>query len=146
MSRVLTPGEIKSLFRQLVKAAGGVEACGVELEVSHQWISDLQNVNKPECLPTFMQIMALEVVAKRPVLTGAAARAVKGEVDDNIADAAVSAVAASAKVLRLVHDMDRDGERTLAEIRDVQKETQENAREAQELADAAARLTPKAAG
>lgn len=141
--RVLTPGEVKSHFRQLVKAAGGVEACGIELGVSHQWISELQNPNKPEAMPTFAQIMALEAVAQVPILTGAAARAIKGEVDNDIADAAVAAVAATAGVLRLVHDMDRDGQRDTGEIRAVQRATQDAAREALELADAAARLTPK---
>lgn len=144
--RALTPGEVKSHFRQLVKAAGGVEACGVELGVSHQWISELQNPNKPEAMPTFAQVMALEVVAGVPVLTGAAARAIKGEVDDQIGDAAVAAVSASAHVLSLVHDMDRDGKRDPGEIRAVQRAAQQSAKEALELADAAARLTPQAVG
>jgi hypothetical protein len=144
-ARALTLGEVKAHFRQLVKAAGGVEACGIELGVSHQWISELQNPNKPEALPTFMQIMALEVVAKQDIVTGAASRAIKGQATDDIADAAVAAVAASADVLRLVHDMDRDGKRDHGEIRAVQRATQENARGALELADVAARLTPKVA-
>lgn len=143
MSRVLTDGEIKALFRQLVKAAGGVEACGVELGIAHQRVSLLQNQKAPD-MPTLRQIMALEVVAQSPVISGAMARAIKGDAVEMVSLAAVEAVQASAGALRLVHDMDADGHRDADEIRRVQQATQDNLREARELADAAAALTPGA--
>lgn len=143
MSRALTDGELKALFRQLVKAAGGVEACGVELGVKHQRISLLQSPTAPD-MPTLRQIMALEVVAEAPVVSGAMARAIKGEAVEIVSLAAVEAVQASAGALRLVHDMDSDGHRDPDEIRRVQKATQDNLREARDLADAAAALTPGA--
>lgn len=143
MSRILPDGEVKALFRQLVKAAGGVEACGVELGIKHQRVSLMQAVDKPD-MPTLRQIMALEVVARSPIVSGAMARAIKGEEVEIVSLAAVEAVQASAGALRLVHDMDADGHRDADEIRRVQKATQDNLREARELADAAARLSPGA--
>ena len=56
----------------------------------------------------------------------------------------IEAVQASAEALGSVHAMDADGSRTEAEIRDVQQRTQKMLREAQEAADAAARLKPGA--
>lgn len=141
MPRVLTPGEVKALFRQLVTAAGGVEACGVTLGVSHQRVSTLQNVNQDD-MPTLAQIMALEVVAGVPIITGAASRAVSGEASAEITDVAVAAVSCSANVLRLVHDMDRDGKRDASEIRDFNRAAQDHLEKAQRIADAAARLKP----
>ena len=143
MSRALTDGEVKALFRQLVKAAGGVEACGVELGVKHQRVSLLQSQTAPD-MPNLRQIMALEVVAQSPIVSGAMARAIKGEAVEIVSLAAVEAVQASAGALRLVHDMDCDGQRDPDEIRRVQKATQDNLREARELAAAAAALTPGA--
>jgi hypothetical protein len=141
MSRALTPGEVKALFRLLVEKAGGIEASGVVLGVSFQRVSTLQNVNQPD-MPTLAQIMALEVVAGVPVITGAAARAIEGERAADIADLAVAVVTSGAKTLRLVHDMDRDGKRDTAEIRDFTRATQEHLSEAQALADAAKAMTP----
>ena len=141
MSRALSDGEVKALFRQLVKAAGGVEACGVELNVTHQRVSLMQNNNAPD-MPTLRQIMALEVVAGRPIITGTAARAIEDEADENLRDAIVDAVAATAEALSAVHLMDADGERSEAEIRSVQTKTQRALAEAQEAADLAARLKP----
>ncbi|WP_298699217.1 helix-turn-helix domain-containing protein [uncultured Brevundimonas sp.] len=81
MSRGLTDGEIKALFRQLVKAVGGVEAAGVELGVSHQRVSVLQSPAAAD-MPTVRQIIALEVVAKAPVVSGPWFRAIKGQDED----------------------------------------------------------------
>ena len=144
MSRMLETGEVKALFRQLVKAAGGVEACALELGISHQRVSHLQNASNGE-EPTFRQIRALEVVAGAALVTGAAFRAVQGAADDSVSMAAVETVQSAATALRLVHDMDADGRRCEAEIRKVQEATTKNLKEARELADAAARLTPGAA-
>ncbi|MBX9707903.1 MAG: hypothetical protein K2X61_08235 [Caulobacteraceae bacterium] len=141
MSRALTDGEVKALFRQLVKACGGVEACGVELGVSHQRISLLQSPNAPD-MPTFRQIMTLQAVCGRAIVTGAATRACEGEADEALATAMVESVQASAEALGAVHAMEADGERTEAEIRDVQTKTQNAVRQAQEAADVAARLKP----
>lgn len=143
MSRPLTFGEKKALFRQLVKAAGGTQGCALELSVTHQWISDLQNVRKP-CLPTWEQIETLEVIAQAPIFTGAHARAIAGDEVVEVAAAVVAAVGAGAKALRLVHDMDSDGERGEGEIRAVQEAARENFECAQEAMAAAARLSAKA--
>lgn len=145
MSRELTDGEIKALFRQLVKAAGGVEACAVELGVKHQRVSILQSPTAPD-MPTFRQIMRLEVVAGRDIVTGAASRAVTGQEDETLATAMVEAVQASADALGAVHAMEADGVRTEAEVRAVQAKTQRAVAEAQQAADAAARLKPGRVG
>lgn len=139
MSRALTDGEVKALFRQLVKACGGVEACGVELGIKHQRVSLLQSANAPD-MPSFRQIMTLEVVAGRPIVTGAAARAVEEEADDQLRDVIVDSVAATAEALAAVHLMEADGERSEAEIRDVVGKTQAALVKAHAAADAAARL------
>lgn len=144
MSRMLDTGEVKALFRQLVKRAGGTEACAVELGISHQRVSFLQNASN-EDEPSFRQIRALEFVAGADIVTGAASRAVIGEVDDCVSMAAVESVQTAATALRLVHNMEADGVRDVGEIRLVQEATQKNLAEAQELADAAARLKPGAA-
>lgn len=141
MSRILTDGEIKALWRQLVKAAGGVEAAGVELGISHQRVSLMQAARTPD-IPNIRQIMALEVVAQQPIVTGAMARAIEGEADEGLTAAVVGAVTASAEAMGLVHAMEADGHRTEAEIRAVNTVLQKNLREAQEAADAGARLTP----
>lgn len=143
MSRALTEGEIKALFRQLVKAAGGVEAAAIDLGCKHQRVSLLQCVRAPD-MPSFRQILTLEAVVGRAIVTGAAARAIEGAAEDQLKDAMIEAVQASAEALGSVHAMDADGSRSEAEIRDVQLRTQRMLREAQEAADAAARLTPGA--
>ena len=143
-ARALEPGEIKALFRQLVKAVGGVQAAGVELGVSHQRVSVLQNPANPD-LPTLVQVLALEVVAGRPIVTGAAARAISGAADDSMTAAAVASVASSADLIARVHAMEADGVRSQADIRSVQEAAQKNLREAQEAADAAARLSGEGA-
>ncbi len=144
MSRMLETGEVKALFRQLVKAAGGVEACAVELGISHQRVSHLQNASNSD-EPTFRQIRTLEVIAAAPIVSGAQFRAIRGEGDDCVSMAAVETVQSAASALRLVHDMDADGRRDEGEIRRVQEAAAKNLKEARELADAAARLTPGAA-
>jgi len=139
MSRVLEDGEVKALFRQLVKACGGVEACGVELNIKHQRVSLMQTVSAPD-MPTLRQIMALEVVAQSPIVSGAMARAIKGEADEVLAMAMVESVQATAEALGAVHAMDADGHRSEAEVRSVVAKTQRALREAQQAADAAAQL------
>lgn len=140
MSRALESGEVKALFRQLVAAAGGVEACGLTLGVSHQRVSQLQSVNNPD-MPTFAQIMALEVVAERPIITAVAAQAIEGHAAEDLSTQAVAVVSQGARTLQLVHDMDADGARTEAEVRAVQRATQESAEAAERLAASAARLS-----
>lgn len=141
MSRPLSSGEVKALWRQLVKAAGGVEAAAVELGIKHQRVSLLQSPSAPD-MPSFMQIMSLEAVVGRDIITGAASRAIKGEDDEAVQAAVVEAVQASAAALGAVHAMDADGHRTEAEVREVQKSTQKALAEAQQAADAAQRLKP----
>lgn len=141
MSRAITDGEIKALFRQLVKAAGGVEAAAVELGCKHQRVSLLQSVSAPD-MPNLRQILTLEAVVGRAVVTGAAARAIEGEADECVTGALVESVQASAEAMGLAHAMDADGERSEAEVRAVQASTQRALLEAQQAADAAARLKP----
>ncbi|PVM90678.1 hypothetical protein [Caulobacter endophyticus] len=144
MSRSLTPGELKAHVRQLVSAVGGLEAAAVILGVSVQRVSTLQNIRHDDQM-TMLQICALEAVAGRDIVTGAASRAITGEGPASIVAAAVGAVAASAAALESVHLMDADGRRDPGEIRDVQKATRSLADSAAKLADAAAALTPGAA-
>ncbi|PLR25080.1 hypothetical protein SGCZBJ_12660 [Caulobacter zeae] len=144
MSRSLTPGELKAHVRQLVAAVGGLEAAAVILGVSVQRVSTLQNIRHDDQM-TMLQICALEAVAGRDIVTGAASRAITGETPSSIVAAAVGAVAASAAALESVHTMDADGHRDPGEIRDVQKVTRSLADHATRLADAAAALKPGAA-
>ena len=68
----MTPARVKSLVFQLVKAAGGVEASGAVLGVSHQRVSQLQSLNHAD-MPTLMQVIALEAFVGHPILTAALA-------------------------------------------------------------------------
>ena len=68
----MTPARVKTLVFQLVKAAGGVEAAGAVLGVSHQRVSQLQSLNHAD-MPTLMQVIALEAFVGQPILTGALA-------------------------------------------------------------------------
>lgn len=73
------PKLLKALFRQLVKAVGGNEACGVELQVSHQRISQLANVQNAEMareLPTWDQVWRLESVLGRSIVFAGLAHSV----------------------------------------------------------------------
>ncbi len=145
MSRMLTDGELKALFRQLVAAAGGVEAAGIELGVKHQRVSLMQSPGNAD-IPSLRQIMTLEVVAGSPIVSGAMARAIAGEVDETLTAAMVGSVSASAEAMGAVHAMEADGHRSLSEIRKVQKTTTRNLREAQEAHDLAMKLSPGPAG
>lgn len=141
MSRVLEDGAVKALFRQLVTAAGGIEAAGIELGASHQRISKLQSPGNTE-LPSLRQIMVLEAVAGSAIVSGAMARAIEGEADESLATAMVDTVTASAEAMGAVHAMEADGHRSLAEIRSVQKKATRTLREAQEAHALAMRLSP----
>ncbi len=140
-ARILDDGEVKALFRQLVTAAGGVQAAGIELGVSHQRVSLLQSPGNAE-IPNLRQIMALEVVAGQPIVSAAVARAITGEVDESLTAAMVGAVTATAEAMGEVHAMEADGHRSLAEIRAVQTKTTRALREAEEAHALAMRLTP----
>lgn len=70
------PQYVKALFLALVKAAGGVEAAGVALDVSHQRISQLTSLNSAD-MPTLMQVVRLEAFAGHPVVTSALAKLAK---------------------------------------------------------------------
>lgn len=139
-ARALTPGEQKALVRQLVKAAGGVEACGVELNKSAERISQFQRVDH-EAQMSLLDISRLEAVVGRAIVTGAAMRAAQGEApDEAIGKAAVEAVGSAASLVAAVHAMDSDGARTQAEKAEVRRQAAEHLRQAQEAADAANRL------
>jgi hypothetical protein len=71
----MTPARVKSLVFQLVKAAGGVEAAGAVLGVSHQRVSQLQSLNHAD-MPTLMQVITLEAFVGHPVLTAALAASI----------------------------------------------------------------------
>lgn len=140
-SRALDAGELKALVRQLVKAAGGVEACAVELGVSAERVSQYQRPTH-DAQMSLLCILQLEAVVGQAIVTGAAARAVEGEGRSAIGPAVVEAVTRSAATLRLVSDMDADHRRDPGEIRQVQDAAQDHLRAAQRLADEAAALTP----
>lgn len=71
----MTPARVKSLVFQLVKAAGGVEASGAVLGVSHQRVSQLQSLNHAD-MPTLMQVVALEAFVGQPIVTAALAASI----------------------------------------------------------------------
>jgi hypothetical protein len=141
MSRALSIGEVKAFTRQLVSAAGGVDACGLELGISHQRVSQYQNPNHADVMP-LMSILALEAVIGQPIVTGAAARAIEAEARESIHSAVVGAVTGSAKVLEAISGMDADQHRDAGEIRAVQAAAADNLLHAQRVADAAAGLVP----
>lgn len=141
MARLVSDGELKALWTQLVGKVGGQEAAAVHLGVSRQRVQQIGSPNCPD-MPTFRQIICLECVCETAVVTGACARAIEGETSPEVATAAVEAVTKTAGALRLVHTMDADGRRDAAEIRDAQRATQEAVEAAEALRDAAAQLTP----
>jgi len=145
MSRLQDTGEVKALFRMLVKAAGGVEAAGVELGVTHQRISQLQSPSNEE-EPTYRQIRSLEVAIGRPIVTGAHVKAVTGDEAECITDAAVQAVACVSRALTLVHDMDADGSRDAGEIHRVRLATSDAKSAVSRLEAKAATLKPGEVG
>lgn len=141
MSRALTAGELKALVRELVKAAGGVEAVAVELGVSHQRVSQHQSPGCADQMP-FLCILQLEALVGRAIVSGAAARAVEGEGAPAVTAAAVEAVTTTAATLRLVSDMDADGRRDEGEIRGVRRAALDNLKVAERLVDATVKLEP----
>lgn len=144
MSRLQETQEVKALFKMLVTAVGGVEAAGVHLGVSHQRVSQLYSLSN-EDEPGYRQIRLLEVVAGRTIVTGAHVKAVRGEEADSISAAVVESVSATSTALRLVHEMDADGQRDQGEILAVRQATT-IAREAVTRLEAkAATLQPGAA-
>jgi hypothetical protein len=139
-ARALEPGELKALVRQLVKAVGGVEACGVELGCSGERVSQWQRVEHPDQM-SMLNISRLEAIVGRPIVTGVAARAAEGSaVDEAMLSSAVEAMSSAAALVALVHAMEADGQRTEAEKRAARDATQDLLRQAQEAADTAARL------
>ena len=141
MTSAWSGGVLKAQVRQLVTAAGGVEAAAVELGISAERVSQFQ---RPTCddQMSFLCIMRLEAVVGRAIVTGAAARAIEGESQGVIGPAVVEAITKGASALRLVTDMDADGQRGAGEIRAVQRAAHDHLHAAEALADAAARLTP----
>lgn len=142
-SRAVEPGELKALVRQLVKAAGGVEACAVELGISGERVSQHQRTSCADQMPVLM-ISRLEAVVGRAIVTGALARAAEGEDaggGEAIGDASVGAVGSAATLMGQVHAMEADGHRSPGEVREVQLAAAEHLREAQEAFDAAMRLS-----
>lgn len=141
MSRFQETGEVKALFRQLVKAAGGVEACAIELGISFQRVSHLQNTGN-EDEPTYRQIRKLECVAKSAIVTRGQVQAIDGEAQETLRDAAVDAVQVTAEALGIIHAIEADKQRTEGECRQAVEVTQRALREVTELASAAAQLKP----
>lgn len=141
MSRFQDTGEVKALFRLLVKAAGGIEAAAVELGISFQRVSFYQSPSNIE-EPPYRHIRALEAVVGTAIVTGSHVRAVQGAPEDCVKAAVVDTVAASAESLTAVHQMDADGYRDESEIRQVQQRAQASLAQAEEAADTAARLKP----
>lgn len=98
----LTPHLLKALFGQLVDAAGGVEAAGQVLGVSHQRVSQLQVLGNDQ-LPSLMHVAKLEAFVRQPVVTGYLARLCEdaGASADPVREAA-EVVGAAAEVIDLV--------------------------------------------
>ena len=95
----MTPGRVKTLVFQLVKAAGGTEAAGAVLGVSHQRVTQLQSLNHAD-MPSLMQVIALEMFVGQPVVTGALAKMVCADsvASDPVKEAA-ELVSATSRVL-----------------------------------------------
>lgn len=136
MSEPISPAFVKGLFFQLVKAAGGVEAAGAFLGVSHQRISQLQTLSCAD-MPTVMQIVALEQACGLPVVTGALCRRLSDGPGPEVRDALVGAVGSASEALRVVHDAERDGRWTARELADAREVTRRNLEKAQAAHDAA---------
>lgn len=77
MSPDVTPGQIKGLFYHLVKEVGGIEAAGAYLGVSHQRVSQLQNIQHVD-MPNLMQVVTLERVVGQAIVTGVLAASAVG--------------------------------------------------------------------
>lgn len=142
--RAVGAAELKALFRQLVRAFGGVDAAGVELGVSGERISQKQRADH-EALPSVLEIVQLEAVLGRAIVTGALARAAEGAASgpaEAMGQSAVDGVGAAAALALKVHAMDADGHRDAGEIREVQGDAAKLAREGVEALIAASALTP----
>ena len=96
-----SPQYVKALFLALVKAAGGGEAAGLALGVSHQRISQLTSLNSAD-MPTLMQVAGLEAFAGQAVVTSALAKLAgsQGKGADPNKEAA-EVVSASARLMHL---------------------------------------------
>ena len=96
------PAYVKALFMSLVKAAGGGEAAGAVLGVSHQRISQLTSLQSAD-MPTLMHVVALEAFVGQPIVTGALAKlaAPQGKGADPLKETS-EVVSASARLLNLV--------------------------------------------
>jgi hypothetical protein len=98
----MTPARVKSLVFQLVKAAGGVEAAGAVLGVSHQRVSQLQSLNHAD-MPTLMQVVALEAFVGHPILTAALAASItSADAGKSPLEEACEVTEAAAELLRLI--------------------------------------------
>jgi len=97
----ISPAYVKGLFHHLVKATGGVEAAGAFLGISHQRVSQLQNIQCAD-MPTIMQVVTLEAVVGQDLVTGILARHVSGEAArGDLVTEVCEAVEAGAEVLHL---------------------------------------------
>lgn len=141
MSRALTLEEVKAYTRQLIAAAGGVQPVATLLEVSHQQVSKYQNLGHADVMP-FMSILLLQEFTGQALVTGPATRAIEADTRDEVVGAAVASVTSSARMLRVVHDMDANGDRDAGEIRDTQAAAREQLEDAQRAYDAAMALKP----
>jgi hypothetical protein len=98
----MTPARVKSLVFQLVKAAGGVEASGAVLGVSHQRVSQLQSLNHAD-MPTLMQVITLEAFVGHPILTAALAASITStDAGKSPLEEACEVTEAAAELMRLI--------------------------------------------
>lgn len=93
---------LKGLFRQLVSVAGGIDAAGMCLGVSHQRVSQLYSLKCAD-LPKWEHVLDLEAFCGQSVVFGALAR--MAEQDDPTAKDALQEACevteAAAELLRL---------------------------------------------
>lgn len=96
---------IKGHFAQLVRAAGGTEASGACLGVSHQRVSQMQSKNCPD-LPRLEQIHELEMFVGQSVVFGALARMAEAEgaATKDALEEACDVTEAAAELLRLARN------------------------------------------
>lgn len=113
----MTPARVKSLVFQLVKAAGGVEASGAVLGVSHQRVSQLQSLNHAD-MPTLMQVITLEAFVGQPIITASlAASLTPTDAGKSPLEEACEVSEAAADLLRLVRTGGTDREVEAATVR-----------------------------
>lgn len=70
-------GLVKALYHELVRRCGGIDAVGVKLGITHQRVSQLQNPNYTEHVPTLVNILPLEHWLGEPIVTGGLANAIR---------------------------------------------------------------------